>query len=310
MAFNEQNLRRKITLGNENNALTWLIIINAVIFVALLFIQVVYLLGYDTKQAALSAFDTQVSDWFQLPGDGKKLLTRPWTILLYMFSQTNGWYLISSLFWIWCFGYILQDLTGNNKIIPIYIYGGLFGALAFLLSANLIPGLRDGLVYLSLMGAGASVMALAVATTVLRPGYKVFPLINGGIPVWIITLIYVAIDLATIAMQNSAVAIAHICGGLAGFVFIKQLHRGNDWGAWMHSFYSWINDLFNPDKQLKKQQPQRVYYKTGGRKAFERKPHVTQQRLDEILDKINVQGYHFLTDEEKEFLKKASKEDI
>jgi len=37
---------------------------------------------------------------------------------------------------------------------------------------------------------------------------------------------------------------------------------------------------------------------------------VTQQRIDEILDKINQKGYHFLTDEEKELLKRASEEDL
>ena len=36
---------------------------------------------------------------------------------------------------------------------------------------------------------------------------------------------------------------------------------------------------------------------------------VTQNRLDEILDKINQKGYHFLTDEEKSFLKKASEDE-
>ena len=30
--------------------------------------------------------------------------------------------------------------------------------------------------------------------------------------------------------------------------------------------------------------------------------------VDELLDKISQKGYHFLTDEEKEFLKRASKE--
>jgi hypothetical protein len=35
-------------------------------------------------------------------------------------------------------------------------------------------------------------------------------------------------------------------------------------------------------------------------------PKLTQQRLDEILDKINQKGIEGLTPEEKEFLRKAS----
>ena len=38
-------------------------------------------------------------------------------------------------------------------------------------------------------------------------------------------------------------------------------------------------------------------------------PNVSQKRIDEILDKINQQGYRFLTDEEKEILKRASEDE-
>ena len=34
-----------------------------------------------------------------------------------------------------------------------------------------------------------------------------------------------------------------------------------------------------------------------------------QKRIDEILDKINLKGYRFLTDEEKEILRRASEDD-
>ncbi|MBS1497488.1 MAG: rhomboid family intramembrane serine protease, partial [Bacteroidetes bacterium] len=42
---------------------------------------------------------------------------------------------------------------------------------------------------------------------------------------------------------------------------------------------------------------------------FTKSTNITQQRIDEILDKINQKGYHFLTDEEKQVLKKASEDD-
>ena len=36
-------------------------------------------------------------------------------------------------------------------------------------------------------------------------------------------------------------------------------------------------------------------------------PNVNQQKIDDILDKINSKGYQFLTEEEKDYLKRASK---
>ncbi|MES1215057.1 MAG: DUF6576 domain-containing protein [Bacteroidota bacterium] len=52
-----------------------------------------------------------------------------------------------------------------------------------------------------------------------------------------------------------------------------------------------------------------MYYKSS-KAPYNKTPNITQQRIDDILDKINQKGYQFLTDEEKELLKKASKEDI
>lgn len=58
----------------------------------------------------------------------------------------------------------------------------------------------------------------------------------------------------------------------------------------------------------KKFKTNQLYYKPT-RKPYQKTLQVTQQRLDEILDKINQQGYQLLTEDEKEFLKKASNTD-
>lgn len=298
-----EHKKNRILLGQDNNALTWLIIINSVVFITLLFTKLVYQMSSDN---ALQAFQTQIADWFALPAGGYKFLSRPWTLISYMFSHDNLWYLISSLLWLWCFGYILQDLAGNNKLFPIYFYGGVAGGIVFLISANLIPSLREHVNYISQMGAAGSVIAVAVATTMLAPDYKIFQMLNGGIPVWVVTVIFIAIDLGTVGLANNAVAVSHIASGFTGFIFVKQLKKGNDPGLWMIKFSTWINDLFNPEKKI---QANQLYYKPT-RKPYQKTLHVTQQRLDEILDKINQQGYQFLTDDEKEFLKKASTEDL
>lgn len=302
MAVSQQNKRNRILLGQDNNALTWLIIINSVIFVALTFIKLVYQMS---DSGALN-FQTQITDWFALPASGYKFLTRPWTILTYMFSHDNLWYLISSLLWLWCFGYILQDLAGNNKLFPVYLYGGVVGGIVFLITANIIPSVRPYASSLSEMGAAGSVVAVAIATTALAPNYRVFQMLNGGIPIWIVTLVFVAIDFGTVGIENSAVAVSHIASIGTGFAFIWQLRKGNDLGAWMYRFADWINDLFNPEKKIKNEQ---LYYKPT-RKPYEKTLHFSQQKLDEVLDKINQNGYHSLSDEEKEFLKKASSEDF
>ena len=53
-----------------------------------------------------------------------------------------------------------------------------------------------------------------------------------------------------------------------------------------------------------------MFYNTGNRSPYSKQSIITQQRVDEILDKINNKGYQFLTDEEKQILKKAAEEDL
>lgn len=307
MSVLEQNSRRKLMLGQEGNSLTTLLIINIVAFVILNFVKIVYLLTGDTE----AAFIQEVLNWFTLPANPAILATRPWTLLTYMFTHYSIWLLISNLLWLWCFGYILQDLTGNKKLIPIYLYGGLAGGIFFMLTISAFPGLRANIANVApMMGAGPATIALAISTAVISPKYKIFPLINGGIPLWILSAIFVVIHFTTSGISHPGFAAADVAGGLMGFVFVWQMKKGNDWSDWMINFANWVNDLFNPEKKHRKSvEKQRLYYKST-QQPFQKTPHVTQQRIDDLLDKINQKGYNFLSDEEKDFLKKASKEEF
>jgi membrane associated rhomboid family serine protease len=299
--------RNRLTLGSDGNALVALFTINVIFFLLLITIQVVYFFF----QASQADFYNQVVQYFQMPAQLTKLSERPWTVLTFMFSHTGVVHILSNMIWLWAFGFILQELTGNKKLIPIYIYGGLAGGLAFILANYLIPPLKPFIADASLIGANASTMAIAVATTVLAPNYRFFRNLNGGIPIWVLTLIYILIDFAGVASLSAGFSLAHISGGLAGFLFIFLLRKEIDGSIWMNNFYNWLMNLFNPDKKSNSVSiKEKVFYKTGNRKPFNKTSNITQQRVDEILDKINQKGYHFLTDEEKNILKRAAEEDL
>lgn len=80
----------------------------------------------------------------------------------------------------------------------------------------------------------------------------------------------------------------------------------------MNEVYAWFINLFNPDKNAAPKQSvkDKIFYNTGGRKPYLKKPVVTQQRIDQILDKINQKGFEHLTEEEKNILKKARETDF
>ena len=78
----------------------------------------------------------------------------------------------------------------------------------------------------------------------------------------------------------------------------------------MNNVFDWFVNLFNPDKKAKSgSNKDEFFYKVRGSHPYRRIPNVTQKRIDEILDKINVEGYHLLTDEEKDILRRASSKD-
>ncbi|MEO5593988.1 MAG: rhomboid family intramembrane serine protease [Chitinophagaceae bacterium] len=296
----------KILLGQGNNSLVMLFAINALFFVILKFIFVIY----QMSDLNPDAFYSNIFNWFTLPANITKLGSRPWTIITHMFTHESVWAVLPAMFWLWVFGYVLQDLTGNKRLIPIYIYGGLAGALFYLLTYNLVPALQPDLSAATLFGSNAAIMAVAIATTTVKPDYRFFPMINGGIPLWIVTFAFVIIDFASIRLGDPGKYIAHVAGAATGFMFIFQLRKGQDWSIGMNNLFDWFNNLFNPNKKTRnKNIRDEFFYKVHGAHPYKRIPNVTQKRIDEILDKINVEGYHLLTDEEKDILRRASSED-
>lgn len=309
MSYYEKDYRRKILSGQNGNTLITLIAINLVVFVIFAFVQLVYYFNYGSTEGK-TLYSENVLPWFTLSSDTEKILSRPWTILTHMFLHSGVWHIFGNMLWLWAFGYILHDLTGNRKIFPIFFYGALGGAIAFVFAYNFLPALKPQVHIASALGASAGVMAIAVATTIIAPGYRIFPMLFGGIPLWVLTVLYLIIDLATIPLSNPGGHIAHLGGAFTGFLFIFFLRKGYDWSEWMNNFFDWVNNLFNPDKPKKgKYIKEELFYKSVS-SPYKKNPNLTQKRIDEILDKINQKGYDHLTEEEKELLKRASKEDM
>jgi membrane associated rhomboid family serine protease len=241
-----------------------------------------------------------------IPSTFGEFIKKPWTLFTHMFYHAEVWHVVGNMLWLWMFGYIFQDMTGNRKIIPVYIFGALGGALAFLLAYSFIPSLKGTAI--AACGASAGIMAIVIATTMVAPDFRIFPMINGGIPLWVLTIVFLIIDLGLMADGNTGGHIAHLAGALTGYLFMVSMRRGNDWSEWLNGIGDWFANLFNPEKDKKKIKEQ-LFYRSG-RVPYSRSPNLTQQRIDEILDKINQNGYESLTTEEKELLKRASKEDI
>src|ERR1700730_5745472 len=121
MRVMDDSYRKRMMLGQDGNALVQLVVINAVLFVILKFVYVVYVLS----PLEPVSYYNNIFNWFVMPAGIEKLSTRPWTVLSYMFVDQRVFRFIGNMFWLWGFGYIMQDMMGNRKLVPLYIYGGL-----------------------------------------------------------------------------------------------------------------------------------------------------------------------------------------
>jgi membrane associated rhomboid family serine protease len=120
--------RRRFSLGASGNAIMTLFAVNVIFFLVLMVIKI----GMFVDEQTPAYFTSHVMQWFEMPASLTRLTERPWTLLTYMFTDTGDglFRAISNMVWLWMFGSVLQEMAGNDKIIPIYIYGGVTGALS------------------------------------------------------------------------------------------------------------------------------------------------------------------------------------
>lgn len=313
MSISDRNYDNRLSFGTKMNPLVVLIAISMIIFVVLALFRAIILVMNSEGTDIQPAFEDNILKWFALSPVAGVSLTRAWTLVTHSFVHIGFWQLLTDVLWLWCFGHIFIDLTGNRKLVPVFLYGTLAGAAGFLITASFVPSLTNataGGQYF--YGCGAGILGVCMAAVTINPNYKLFPMIGGGISLWIIGIIYLVIDMATMPPNNLAMYVAHLSGALSGFLFVYVLRRGFDGSEWMNRTYDWFMDLFDPETKARQRQIiKNTSFYNSDVTPFTKTKNFTQKRLDEILDKINTSGgYDKLTEEEKEFLRKASKEDF
>ena len=293
---------------NINSPVVLVIIINFSVFLFIKFLS----FGQITGDTSLVPFFSEKLHSFLVTPTFKQVLSQPWSIITYSFFHFSFLTLISNMIWLWGFGSILESLAGYRHSFPVYIYGAIAGAIAFMTTIAIFES-SISLPQYVLFGGNAAVMAIAVAATVLAPGFRIFRQLGGGLPIWILTVVYLLVDIAGIGSMGTPYYAAHLAGAVIGGLYMYSYIKGKDWGLWMNRLYHWFMGLFSPNKPSKataSSVKEKVFYKTGNRAPFSKTANLTQQRVDEILDKINQKGYKTLTEEERDILKRASEEEM
>jgi membrane associated rhomboid family serine protease len=283
-----------------NNAHVQLIIINVVVFLALAVVLV-----FSRALQIPDVFDA-IHDQLAIPAPIGKFLQKPWTILTYAFvHDLSGIFhiLFNMLIFYW-FGKLFVEYLGSDKLIALYVLGALAGGVAYLLVYNTIPFYIERIgSFNGMVGASAAVYAIVVATATLIPDYTFFLFFIGPVRIKYIAAIAIIISFLGSVGGNAGGNVAHLGGALMGFIYIKQLQAGANWGSWVTVTLDWFKGLFTAKPKVKV--TYRKQYSDAQRPKG--KASISQDEIDAILDKISDGGYESLTKEEKEKLFNASK---
>jgi membrane associated rhomboid family serine protease len=291
----------KSAFQRSNNSHVQLIIINVVIF---LVIGVISVVGEISGATVFSDF---LYNQFTIPPTLAEYFTRPWTLITYMFAHSRWdiFHILFNMLVFYWFGRIFVEYLGSDKLTALYVLGGLIGGILYLLMFNTVPYYIERSGFSGMVGASAAVYAVVVATATLLPNYTFYLLFFGPVRIKYIAGFYVVISFLGTTQANAGGNIAHLGGALIGFIYLKQLQAGVNWGGWITAILDWVKDLFTSKPTVK------VTYRSE-----EKKPKKgvkvpvsksSQDEIDTILDKISERGYESLSKEEKEKLFNASK---
>ncbi len=276
-----------------------LIYINLAVFII---IRLFLLIGDFMLQGT---FGSTFLSKLMLYSDLSKLLTQPWSIFSYMFVHVSFWHIVFNLLVLYWFGRIFEDLVSSSRLIPVFIIGGLVGGLVFLLTSNLFPVFNTVLGNSSLVGASAGIAAIILATATLAPNYTIHMILIGPVQIKWIAIVLIGMDVLFLSEGNTGGRLAHLGGAFAGYFYVFQLRRGNDFSDYMFFFWNKITSLFKKKEKKLKVVKKGTPSKVKPKKVIDQ-DH--QDKLDAILDKISRSGYESLTTEEKAFLFDISKQ--
>lgn len=285
------NLKQNFKVGD---VLTKLIYINVGIFVLIRLVSV-FLMLFNINS-------TSFLQYLQYPSSPELFLYRPWTVFTYMFTHFDVLHILFNMLWLYWFGKLFLTYWGERQLGGLYVWGGIAGAVLFMLSYNIFPYFQHLANDSYLMGASASVMAIVFAVAFYQKDLEVNLLIVGKVKLIYLAIFTFVIDLLAITSSNAGGHLAHIGGALLGIYFAVQIQKGKDLTRPMNRLIDWFVNLGKRKPKMKVS-----YKRTETDYEYNARKHQEIVDLDSILDKLKRSGYESLSSDEKKRLFDASR---
>jgi len=285
-----QTIKEDLANAFKNgNTLVQLIVINIAIFLLMIVLRLI--IPNNTDPAAFN-FHALLS-WIALPLNALDFIYKPYTIISYQFIHVYPFHLLGNMVLLYFFGNILENYIGNKKTLSLYLFGGIMGAFVSMLICTFIPNADSSI---PLVGASASVSAIAVAAAAMNPRHTIRMMFVGDVQIYILVLIFLVINIFSVSNYlNLSGSLSHIGGAIMGYIFIEQYKKGNDLSKWLNQFIDKLKQGFQKRKL-------KVSYINTSKNENAKDLKLKNEKIELILSKIKRSGYDSLSKEEKDYL--------
>lgn len=287
-----------------NNMARKLVIINVLVF---LFAALTSVALWALSGGNFDAMFLQFTAFFAVPADASLFVLRPWTIITHNFFHIGLIHLLVNMVFLYWLGNIYREYAGNTKALATYLWGGIIGAVFFVVANNTLPMLANHQGQ-QLLGASPGVMAIVVALGTFLPYYEV-SFFNFYISLRWVALGVVTLLLLNLPHGNVGGQIAHLGGIIFGYFYGRHLRRSSTFGSGIENIGDFISGLFKRKPKLTVVKKETTVYSSSTITDFDDEYEPNQEVIDAILDKISQSGYESLTRKERDLLYKASKQD-
>lgn len=230
----------------------------------------------------------------------------PWQLVTYMFMHGGFWHIFFNMLALWMFGTELEHLWGSKQFAIYYLLCGVGGGLTHLLVAPLLGQAAPT------VGASGAVFGVLIAFGMLFPDRPIYLYLLLPIKAKYFVLMYIGLELYTGVMgtADGIAHFAHLGGAAVGFAYLVAVMKINPFRHTWQRIVGVPRPPGPPADRFGRQgddiQEARFYDIRSG-KPREGTGEVTQEEIDQILDKISTGGYQSLTEEEKRILNQASR---
>ncbi|MGB2959781.1 MAG: rhomboid family intramembrane serine protease [Bacteroidota bacterium] len=230
----------------------------------------------------------------------------PWQLVTYLFLHGGFWHLFFNMFALWMFGMELEHAWGSKKFLLFYLLCGVAGGIANLIVAPMVGQAAPT------VGASGAVFGVLLAFGMMYPDRPIYLYFLLPIRAKYFIAAYIGLELffGVTSSADGVAHFAHLGGAAAGFLFILSERNIIPVRAWWARVRGLFPASSMPDSRFGRRgggvREAKFYDITSGESRPEQ-GEISQEQIDEILDKINRAGYQSLTEEEKHILNEASK---